>query len=708
MKLMQASFSSGEISPLLHARVDLARYLTGLADLQNMVVLPQGGVTRRPGFEYSAGVSGKIYLIIPFEFNSTDTALIVFIEHYMKIYGNVSGSLTLLATLNIPYDTGDLEAGIDYVQSGNVVFLANKNVCPYVLRRKSLKDWTLTKFDFRGGPFIDSTEWGAKRPLTLKKIAGTYYQVTSTEDIFNYENLGSGMLNTLMKLEYPVKARSETLAGSNIVNFEVKGTLNVVTTGGDWKGKITIDRSSDGGVTWVTVRVYNRINPDSQGQWDFTVSEEEEYILYRVTTAKTDGGDLSAVINSSGFLKSAIYRISGVRSTKTADLIRIKEFENGNIYDSVEGLEGDKTVSVTLWAMGSWGGYQGYPQAVSMYQDRLVFAATKMQPQTIWMSRTGSYTDFSISSTLKDDDAVTITLAGSSADRIHHIAVTTDLLAFSNSGEWKIRGAGDSGAITPSALTAHQQTNIGSKNIKPIVADGRVIMVQAQGEKIYTLGYDLNTDGYTGSELTILSSHIFEGKQIISIAYQRTPDSLIWVLLNDGTFASCTFNPEHEVIGWARHFSNYAYYGFNKFAAIAGSSQTELFAAVNSSSLLRLKARRANNHTDSGVNFESLIRTLRININSESGSLFTNKKLISRVIVSTIKSGSVWAAPGGLNDKNNWERRRKINCDNQAYLTDSEIQLDNGFDEYASVQIRSIDAQPLTIAAITPAVTVGS
>ena len=50
MKLMQPSFAKGEISPLLHARVDLAMYHIGLARLKNMIVLPQGGITRRPGF----------------------------------------------------------------------------------------------------------------------------------------------------------------------------------------------------------------------------------------------------------------------------------------------------------------------------------------------------------------------------------------------------------------------------------------------------------------------------------------------------------------------------------------------------------------------------------------------------------------------------------------------------------------------------------
>ncbi len=693
---MQASFSSGEISPLLHARVDLARYLTGLAELQNMIVLPQGGVTRRPGLENVRWTGEYIYKLIPFEFNSTDTALIAFGDNKIRIYGNISGELNLLATINSPYNSNDVQT-LDYVQSGNVIFLVHRNYAPRMLTRKTLTNWTLSAISFKSGPYRDSVSYGATKPLTLT-VSGGRRILTSEEDIFN-----SSLVGTLIKLEYPVEGKTETITststneGASSRRLEVKGTLNVITTGGDWKGIVSIKRSSDGGTTWVTVREYERIDTEAQGQWDFTISETDDNIIYQVSARHEGEKEITVNITVSGFLKSGTYRITAVNSSRSVDVVLVND--TGFIID--DGFSGQ----VSLWSIGSWGTDQGYPGTIAMYQDRLVLASTHAEPQTIWMSRTGEYTDFSVHDPIEDDDAITITLAGSSADRIHSITTTTDLLAFTNAGEWKIKGAGDSGAITPLALTAHQQTNIGSKNIKPLVIDGRVIMVQAQGEKIYTLGYDLNTDGYVGNELSILSSHIFEGKQIISIAYQRTPDSLIWVLLNDGTFASCTFNPEHEVIGWARHKSEFSAY--SSFLCLPGLAQTELFV-VSGASVFRMTSRRAGDYQDGGYSFESIARTLRLNINSESGSMFTNKKLISRVIVSTIRSGSAWAAPGGLNDKNNWERRRKINFDGQEYLTDSEIQLDNGFDEYASVQIRSIDAQPLTIAAITPIVNVGS
>ena len=703
---MQASFSKGEISPLLHARVDLAAYSTGLAELKNMIVLPQGGITRRAGFVKVRYPGGDICRVIPFVFNETDTALINFKDSGIAIYGNISGEFTQLASLTSPYNGDDVQ-DLNYVQSGNVIFLAHRKYPPKMLVRNSLYSWTLKDIEFRGGPFIDSAEWGATKPLTIERgvsieAEDPFYVLNSSENIFK-----STLVGTLVKLEYPMPAVNESLEsyGSTTLSrfskkYEVKGTLNVVTTGENWKGRITIQRSSDDGETWVTVRQYIRTDPQTQGQWDFTISESDDNIVYRVGAAhEPDNPKVTVNITVSGFLKNDIFKIIDYESAKKV-YIRL---QNSTGFTLPENLSA--TTKVTLWSMGAWGKYQGYPGAIAMYQDRLVFASSKLQPQTIWLSRTGDYSDFSISSTLKDDDAVTITLAGSSADGIHSLVTTTDLLAFTISGEWKIRGAGDNGAITPSAFTAHQQTNIGTKNIRPIVADGRIIIVQAQGEKVFSLGYDLNSDGYTGSELTILSSHIFEGKQIISTAYQRMPDSLIWVLFDDGTFASCTFNPEHEVIGWARHETGIS--ELQEFLSVPGARQTELFL-ISGIKIYRAEARLNTAYTDDGVSFESIIRTLRININAEDGNLLTNKKLISRIVVSTLKSESAWAAPGGLNDANNWERRRKINFDNTDYLTDSEIQLDNGFDEYACVQIRSIDNQPLTVAAITPVVTIGS
>ena len=57
---LQTSFASGELSPLLNGRTDLEQYYRGAQTAEGVVIVPQGGVKRRPGTEYVAGVGGSL------------------------------------------------------------------------------------------------------------------------------------------------------------------------------------------------------------------------------------------------------------------------------------------------------------------------------------------------------------------------------------------------------------------------------------------------------------------------------------------------------------------------------------------------------------------------------------------------------------------------------------------------------------------------
>ena len=51
-QFMQTSFASGELSPLLLGRTDLDQYYKGAQTAENVVIVPQGGVKRRPGTRF--------------------------------------------------------------------------------------------------------------------------------------------------------------------------------------------------------------------------------------------------------------------------------------------------------------------------------------------------------------------------------------------------------------------------------------------------------------------------------------------------------------------------------------------------------------------------------------------------------------------------------------------------------------------------------
>ena len=68
-----SNFTAGELSPKLDGRTELSKYFNGAKQLQNFLVVPQGGATRRPGTEFIAETkaSANAARLIPFEFNVT-------------------------------------------------------------------------------------------------------------------------------------------------------------------------------------------------------------------------------------------------------------------------------------------------------------------------------------------------------------------------------------------------------------------------------------------------------------------------------------------------------------------------------------------------------------------------------------------------------------------------------------------------------------
>lgn len=99
--LSQRSFSSGELSPSLYARVDLVRYATGLRTCKNNIVLRYGGVANRPGTSYIGEASDPDNLVrlIPFVFNSSQTYVLEFGDQYMRVIK--SGDFVKINSSNI-------------------------------------------------------------------------------------------------------------------------------------------------------------------------------------------------------------------------------------------------------------------------------------------------------------------------------------------------------------------------------------------------------------------------------------------------------------------------------------------------------------------------------------------------------------------------------------------------------------------------------
>lgn len=194
----------------------------------------------------------------------------------------------------------------------------------------------------------------------------------------------------------------------------------------------------------------------------------------------------------------------------------------------------------------------GNPSVPAFFQQRLVLASTPANPQTLYMSQTASYYNFNVSSPIKDDDSITATLVSGSLNGIKSmIPQPAGLIVLSDGGSWLINGGSFGSAVTPSTIVANAQAFIGANDVPPIVSNYDTIYVQAKGSSIRDASYNFYANVFTGSDISIISSHLFYGFQILEWAWAEEPYKVVWAIRDDGEMLTLTFIKEQEFVGWA-------------------------------------------------------------------------------------------------------------------------------------------------------------
>ena len=191
------------------------------------------------------------------------------------------------------------------------------------------------------------------------------------------------------------------------------------------------------------------------------------------------------------------------------------------------------------------------PSCCAYYQQRKIYANTVNNPQTLYASQTATSNNFNCSRPLIATDAVDVPLADREVNEIRHLIPFKDLIALTSNSEYKINGADGKFEANPMPV-ATIQSSYGSSHVQPVVSGSMVIFVEAGGGVIRELGYDYLSDSYDGDELSLYASHLFEGKEIIYIAYAKAPYRIVFVVFDDGSLATLTYNKKQKLCGWGR------------------------------------------------------------------------------------------------------------------------------------------------------------
>jgi len=513
------------------------------------------------------------------------------------------GVTRYIVEIPTPYSASDVW-GLDFTQSLDVVTLVHANYPPMQLSRYASDQWTLTPFPFVNGPFlainIDTTNGiyasatGGAVTLTspkgsfLASHVGRLIQLQTCSFGYAWEPqvaITAGMIRRSQGNYYQATNSGTT---GTVIPSHVSGVMSDGSGAGAilWQyldsgfGIAQITAVSSANTATATVlsplpaSVVGSLNAGlaisavaagPAGAAEFTTTLPNTLVSGQAVVLTIPWTDtLAAAHTFTGTGIISVIDSTHFTLTSTNGLF-------ATLFPLFSTLSGSPTVATVgtaasgitpgptfNWALGAWGGTygqpggQGYPSSVEYFQQRLVFAGTPGQPQTVWMSRTGSYTDFGISNPIVDDDAITFTIANQKGNAIQELLSLGCLIILTDGAEIKV-GQNPEDVITPSNISTSVQGFRGANSLPPIQVQNGGLFVQGNNRTVRGVTYDFASNTFTGNDIMILASHLTDGHSIVDWAYQQDPTSIIWCVREDGALLGLTYMPEQQVAGWHRH-----------------------------------------------------------------------------------------------------------------------------------------------------------
>jgi len=511
------SFTAGELSSSMEGRTDFAKYFNGASNIENFVVMPHGPVTRRPGTYFVSEIktSANSTRLIPFTFSTTQTYILEFGNLYIRFFkddgqiteGDKTISAITKANPAVVTSSSHGYSNGDFVNISAVVGMTEVNGKTFKVSNKTTNTFELQDVD---GTNVSTSGY------TTYSSAGTankIYQITTeytTAQLFDLKFAQSADVmyichnsHEVMKLsrtDHTAWTLTEVDFGTNGPYLDANTTTTTLTPASSGVGagvNITASASTgiNGSVGWATTDV-GRIIKFNGGEAKITARTNTTVVVCTITDAFTNT---------------------------------------------------DATASFQL---GSFSNTTGFPACVSFFEQRLVFAATSDQPQTMFFSKSGDYEN--MTSGTDADHAMVYTIASNQVNAIKSLKATRTLICMTTGGEYAVSSGTSQDAITPSNINIRKQSNYGSAGVDALSIGNATIFLQRAKRKVRELAYNFDTDGYVAPDLTILADHITDSG-VVQMDYQQEPYSVVWGARTDGVLSGLTYNRLENVVAWHRH-----------------------------------------------------------------------------------------------------------------------------------------------------------
>ena len=507
---IQSNFSTGELDPLVRARIDLAQYNNALAKATNIVIQPQGGLRRRPGSKYitelpSAAADGV--RLVPFEFNVNDSYMLCFTNNRMHVIKdgiqitNINGSGNPYLTTTI---TSAMLSSIVWTQSADTMIIVQEDLQPQLLVRGATdSSWTISAISFDSIPkyAFDLQVFEPKATLTPSAVSGN---ITVTASAYTSD---TGSLQA-------ATTTSVTLKAAASATDDIFVGLCVHMTSGAQSGKARKITDYNGTTKVATVFPAWETAPVATDNYKIVPFASESVNQY-----------INAVPQG---------RARILEYVSDTEVRAITEYP---FFDTTARTTGNW--SIECFYEDVWSAAKGWPRTVTFHEGRLYFGGSKSRPSTIWGSKIGIFYDFVPTESL-DDDAIEATLDTSSLNIVVDMISGRDLQVFTTGGEFYVPQT-STDPITPLTLSFKAVSRNGTKPGSRVQSlESGTVYIQRLGKSVNEFLFSDTQLTYVTQRISLLSGHLLKSPTRMTLRRANSTDEgdlLMMANETDGSLA---------------------------------------------------------------------------------------------------------------------------------------------------------------------------
>jgi hypothetical protein len=493
--------------------------------------------------------------------------------------GKAQGYVQVPFIITTPY-TAAQNVDIDYTQSADVEYLANKGFMPYELIRIADNNWTLGLQDIQDGPWLARSDGDEDITWTPSAKTGAGVTITASATMTNSPGVGD---QVRLGYENPFDASIIEWGWATITAVPSATTLTVTIEKdlgyeyllnpkftndiGLWDDVSTTINSSVTHDAATQAMVLNKgASGDAVLRQEVTVPSYErmtfeivvDLVNTRIEVKIGNTAGAADVLPIQVITTPGTYSYTTVVGHPTGSSVFVDISTGSAPAPSTHKVSSTSLMRLGLgtphWRNSAWSATKGYPSHVTQSDQSLYYAGGSIDlPDTVWKSKTGEYSSFPFNTPPIDTDAISFTLASSEVNAIQHITPFKELVVGTTGSEWKVDPGPSGDIITPTTIRAKPKSNVGSAPVRPVKIGNSLLFLNRNANKVYALTYSFDSDGYEPADLTVLAPHLFDGHTITQWAAQEAPNSIVWCVRSDGALLGLTYVENQDVWAWHRH-----------------------------------------------------------------------------------------------------------------------------------------------------------